>query len=365
MCDLGQRVCLIHKLRQGVRPEKRVHNRRNRLGIDQVDRSKDFIIAHIHAFTHRASHSRQPYAELIIQLLTNCAHTTITQVINIINYSLGVDQLNQVFDDFNDVFFRQHLRVCTNGQIQFAIDTEAPHISQVVTLLREKQIVDHLSGTGIICRICIPQLTIDIQHSFLLRITRILLQRIVDNRVIRQVLIPTMQQDVLCTRVYDSANILLIKLSLTVNDHIISLNRNNLTRVFIHKILNPCLQHTRSQFAPDVFLQIGLRNLHLLSQMEDLQDVFIALISNGAKQSRNRELLLPINVCIHDIINVRSKLNPRPLKRNNSSRIKFRPISMHTLTEKHTRRTMQLRNDHALSPINDKGPPLCHIRNRT
>ena len=92
-----------------------------------------------------------------------------------------------------------------------------------------------------------------------------------------------MEQHILCTRIHDSVDVVLIQLSLTVNHYIVSLYRNHLTCVFIHKVLNPSLQYTSCQFAPDKFLQIGLRHLHLFGQMEYLQDVFIALVAYSAK----------------------------------------------------------------------------------
>ena len=55
-----------------------------------------------------------------------------------------------------------------------------------------------------------------------------------------------MEQHILCTRIHDGVDVVLIQLSLTVNHYIVSLNRNHLTRVFIHKVLNPSLQYTSS-----------------------------------------------------------------------------------------------------------------------
>ena len=173
--NLSQRIRLIHKLRQSVRSEERIDDRRDRLSINQINRSKDLIIAYVHSLAHCTRHTRQPDTKLIVQLLTHRTHTTITQVVNIINNRLGVDQLDEVFDDFDDVLLRQHLCVYRCRQIQFAIDPEAPHIAQIIAFLGKEQIRDDLSGTCLIRRISITQLTIDVQHSFLLRITRILL----------------------------------------------------------------------------------------------------------------------------------------------------------------------------------------------
>ena len=52
--NLGKRVGLVHELRQGIRTEEGVDYRRNRLGVDKVDRSEHLIVAHVHALTDGA-----------------------------------------------------------------------------------------------------------------------------------------------------------------------------------------------------------------------------------------------------------------------------------------------------------------------
>ena len=41
-----------------------------------------------------------------------------------------------------------------------------------------------------------------------------------------------------------------------------------------------------------------------------------------------------------DVVYIRSKFNPRSTERNNTSRIQFCTVGMHTLSEKHTRRAV-------------------------
>ena len=46
--DLGQRVRLVHELREGVGAEEGVDHRRDSLGVDQVDRLEHLVVAHVH-----------------------------------------------------------------------------------------------------------------------------------------------------------------------------------------------------------------------------------------------------------------------------------------------------------------------------
>ena len=107
------------------------------------------------------------------------------------------------------------------------------------------------------------------------------------------------------------------------------------------------------------------RYLNLLSEIEDLKNVLIALITDGTEKSCYRQLLLTVNVCEHDIVDVSSKLNPRTLERNDTSTVQCGTVSMHTLTKEHARRTVQLCHDNALSTIDNKSTIICHVRNRS
>ena len=66
MRDLGQRIRLVHELRQRVRPEEGVHDRGQRLGVDQVGGDEDLIVADVHTLTDGAGHTCQADAELIV-----------------------------------------------------------------------------------------------------------------------------------------------------------------------------------------------------------------------------------------------------------------------------------------------------------
>ena len=85
---LGQRVRLIHELRQRVGTEERIDNARDSLGVDQVSRREHLIVADVHALTNRTAHTGQTDRELVRQLLTNGTDTTVRQVIDIIDGSL-------------------------------------------------------------------------------------------------------------------------------------------------------------------------------------------------------------------------------------------------------------------------------------
>ena len=362
--DFRQRVGLVHELGQSIRAEERIDDRRNRLGINQINRREHLIVADLHTLTDSTRHTCQTNGELIGQLLAHRAHTTVAQVVNIIDNCLGVDKFNQILDNLNDIFLRKHADTHVCRQIQLLVDSVTAYIAQIISLFREEQIINNLTGTRIISRVCITQLAIDIQHCLLLRVTRVFLQRIIDNRIIRLVLLFLVNQNILNTRFKYDINVFRLDNCFTVNHDLITLNGNNFTGIFIHKILNPCLQDAGCQFTTNHLLQISLVDFHLLGQIEYLKNVLVVFKSDGSQQCSNRQFLFTVDISIHHIVDVRGKFNPRSLERNDTSRIQLGTIGVHALTEEDARRTVQLRNDYALCSINHKCGFLRHIRDR-
>ena len=80
----GQRVRLVHKLRQRVRTEERVDDARNGFGVNQISRSEHFVVTHIHAFADGAAHTCQTDGELIGKLFTHRTHTAVGQVVDVV-----------------------------------------------------------------------------------------------------------------------------------------------------------------------------------------------------------------------------------------------------------------------------------------
>ena len=105
---LGQRVGLIHKLRQLRGAKERVDDRGQSLGVDQVNGCKDFVVPHVHSFTYGSCHSGKSYTKLVGQLFANGPYAAVAQMVYIVYNGLGVDQLYQVADDGYDIFFCQY-----------------------------------------------------------------------------------------------------------------------------------------------------------------------------------------------------------------------------------------------------------------
>ena len=160
--DFGQRVGLVHELRQGVGAEEGVDDRRDGLGVDKLDGGKGLVVAHVHALLDGAGHAGQADGELVVQLLADGAHTTVGQVVDVVDVGLGVDELDKVFDYRDDVLAGKHGLVHGDVKIELFVDAVTAYVAQVVALLAEEEVGDNLAGAILIRRLGVAQLSVDV-----------------------------------------------------------------------------------------------------------------------------------------------------------------------------------------------------------
>ena len=89
-------------------------------------------------------------------------------MVDIIHSEVAADEGNQILDDGDDVILRQHVDVGVGILAQLLVDTVTSHFTQVVTLVREEQILYHLACTCLVGRVCVAQLTVDVVNGLLL-----------------------------------------------------------------------------------------------------------------------------------------------------------------------------------------------------
>ena len=177
-------VRLVKELRQLRRTKERIDNTRQGTSINQVNWCENLIVTDVHTLTNSPRHTRQTNAKLGIQLLTYRAHTAISQVVNIVNLCTVINQTHDVLNDSDNIIFGQNQSCHINIRFQLTIDFVTTYFTQVVTLIREEQLVDNTTSRFIIWWVSATQLTINIIHRFNFRRRRVFLQRVVYNGVI-------------------------------------------------------------------------------------------------------------------------------------------------------------------------------------
>ena len=91
-------------------------------------------------------------------------------MVDIIDGCLRVNQLDEILDNLDNIFLSQNSHVHIGVESQLLVDSVATYVTQVITLVREEQVLNNLACTCIIGRVGITQLAIDVEHSLLLRV---------------------------------------------------------------------------------------------------------------------------------------------------------------------------------------------------
>ena len=107
--DFGQRIGLIHKLRQLAGTEKLLNGRRNGFGVNQVGRHQTFAFGLIQTLFHGTFHARQTGTELVFHQFAHRTHATIAQMVNIVHFAMAVAQLYQRGNRHHDIFHTQNM----------------------------------------------------------------------------------------------------------------------------------------------------------------------------------------------------------------------------------------------------------------
>ena len=105
--DLGERVRLVHELRQLAGPEELLDDRRHRLVVDELLRHQRLDVLQAHALLDGALHADQADAVLVLDQLADGAHAAVAEVVDVVDLAVAVLQLDQVADDLEDVLAPQ------------------------------------------------------------------------------------------------------------------------------------------------------------------------------------------------------------------------------------------------------------------
>ena len=147
--DLTERVRLVHELRELRAAEVLLHHRGDGLRVDEIVRHQRVdLLRHAHALFDRTLHAHQPDAILIFHQLADGAHTTVAEVVDVIDRAATVLQLDEVTHGLQDVLGGEHLGIERGALIlgevavELVVQLEAADLREVVALRVEEQVVE-------------------------------------------------------------------------------------------------------------------------------------------------------------------------------------------------------------------------------
>ena len=142
--DLGERIGLIHELRQLARPEELLDRRGHRLGVDHVLGHQPLGFSQRQPFLDRPLNADQADAELLLGHLADGLHTPVAEVVDVVHGPLAVADLDQRAQHVDDVLVGQRARTGDAVPAQAAVELHAPDAGQVVSFRGEEQVVEQV-----------------------------------------------------------------------------------------------------------------------------------------------------------------------------------------------------------------------------
>ena len=399
--DLGQRVGLVHELRQLARAVELLHHRRNRLVVDELLRHQRLDVLQAHALLDGALHADQPDAVLVFDQLTDRADAAIAEVVDVVGLTDAVLELDQITNDVENVFAAQRPLVERRVQAEAIVQLEAANPRQVVALRVEEQVVEERGRRLDGRRVARTQTLVDLENRILRRADLVLQQRIAQRGPDVDVLgqqnldlldphfakaVENIDADFLIAFEDDLAGLLVDDVvRRDPADHLLEHDRDFLDRSGLEiaqggtRQLAPFLDDDLTVRAANVAARavagklIGLEDLGQLLAVEKDRVLAVEVIeqvlgrhAEGAQQHRRVELATAVDADEEDVARVELEVDPRTAIRDDARRIQQLAAGVRlslVVVEENSRRSMQLRDDDALGTVDHEGPVLGHQGN--
>ena len=173
--DLGERVRLIHELRELRRAEELAHGRGRGLRIDEVLRHDRVDVDRGHALLDGALHPQEAQAILVLHEFADRADATITEMIDVVDLAATIAQIHQRLGDRQDVGLAQDPHRILGIEIEPHVHLDPAHGRQVVAFGIEEQRVEHRLRSIERRRLAGAHHAVDVEEGILAR--RVLVDR--------------------------------------------------------------------------------------------------------------------------------------------------------------------------------------------
>ena len=183
--QLGERVGLVHELRQLAGPEELLDRRDDRTRVDQARGRDRPRVADRHALLDDPLHADQPHAELVLQQLADRAHATVAEVVDVVRLAVPVVELDDLADDRHEVLVVEDAAVLVPGALarlvladaEVLVELEPADLRQVEAACVEEQRVQQRARVVDRWRIARTDLAVQLDERLLDAGAAVLLER--------------------------------------------------------------------------------------------------------------------------------------------------------------------------------------------
>ncbi len=144
-------------------------------------------------------------------------------MIDVIDLRLGIDQLNQIFDNLDNVLAGQHSDIHGRVEPEFLVYAETSYLAQIITLFGEEKVGDDLAGRSVVRSLRVAQEAVDALNSLTLREGAVLGERVEDNRIVNGAGMLLGEKYSLNPAVENDLDVVLREDSATIQNHLVAL----------------------------------------------------------------------------------------------------------------------------------------------
>ena len=360
--QLGERVDLVHELRELRATEEVAHDGGERLGVDELRgrHRVHFLIEERHALLDEALGAGQTHAALVGEQFAHGADAAAAEMVNVVHAPLALLELEEIFGGVNQVRLGENARGRGFTEVELLVDLVAAHASEVVALRVEEQALDERTGVGGSGRIAGTEAAVNVLERLFLVLGRIFLKALDDDAVVHR---DVHDLDLGHTQFGNLLhNCLGKRLECTGDDDVL---------VGVNGVLDENL-------VGDVFEAFSLLHRELLDVVEHLDDflvgaadhvllgLLVAVEECERTEERGRQefpaALLAVEIDVKHVARVEHCLIPRAAVWDDAEAVELLAVRVDGLLEGQTGGAVELADDDALGPVDDKGALRGHER---
>ena len=165
----GQRVRLVHELRELRGTEELLDGGHDRADVDERLRGNLVDVLGAHALTDDALHTAHADTELVGDELADGADTAVAKVVDVVNLEalLAGSEGQKVAQRSDDILVGEHRDLFLGGEVELLVDLVATDAGQVVALRVEEQALEQAAGSIHGGRLARAQATVDLDEGVL------------------------------------------------------------------------------------------------------------------------------------------------------------------------------------------------------
>ncbi len=399
--DFRKRVGLVHELRKLRGTEEFTNSSSSRLRVDEVLRHDRIDFDRGHTFLDRALHAEQTDAILVFHQLADRTHAAVAEIVDVVDLAATIAQFHQHLDHGQDIFLAQHAHGVFRVEVQTHVHLHAANGRKVVAFGIEEQRMEHGLSRIHSRRFTRTHDAVDVEQCFLAALVLVDSQRVADIRtdidmvdienvdfrlagidqglenlfidfvtgfeinlascVIDDIFRQIRAEQIVFRRL-DGLEALFGKLLGRTRGQLLACFQNDLARIGINEIGDDL--HALEAFG-------GIRNAPVIAvtgigdSLVERGQNFFAVHAERHQQRRGRQLAPTVDARIDDVLGIELDIEPRTAIRNDArskQQLARRMGLALVMIEEDARRTVHLRNDHALGAVDDEGAVVGHER---